>query len=85
MNAIEKAGSVLGSQAMLAEILKVTPATVSQWRCGIRKVPMERCSEIECATKGQVTCEELRPDLAEHWAYLRGTKKVVDQPEQEAA
>lgn len=30
---------------------------------------------IERETLGAVTCEELRPDLAEQWAYLRGTKK----------
>lgn len=32
---------------------------------------------IEIATGGQVTCEELRPDLADQWAYLRGTKKAA--------
>ena len=38
------------------------------------------CSEslaisIERETNGQVTVEELRPDLIEHWAYIRGTSK----------
>ena len=47
--------------------------TVQQWRA--TRVPAEYCSEIERATKGAVTCEDLRPDLAEHWAFLRGTKK----------
>lgn len=31
--------------------------------------------DIERETLGAVTCEELRPDLAAQWAYLRGTKK----------
>lgn len=30
---------------------------------------------IEAATGGAVTCEDLRPDLAEQWTYLRGTAK----------
>jgi len=73
-----------GRAAELARALRITPALIAQW-ASTRRVPAERCSAIERATGGQVTCEELRPDLAEHWAYLRGTKKVVDQPEQEAA
>jgi DNA-binding transcriptional regulator YdaS (Cro superfamily) len=32
------------------------------------------CMDIERASKRAVTCEDLRPDLAEQWAYLRGTK-----------
>lgn len=31
------------------------------------------CIDIERATNGAVTCEDLRPDLADRWAYLRGT------------
>ena len=29
--------------------------------------------KIEAFTTGIVTCEELRPDLIEQWAYLRNT------------
>lgn len=29
---------------------------------------------IERATSGAVTCEELRPDLAEEWSYLRNSR-----------
>lgn len=29
--------------------------------------------DIERATDGLVTCEELRPDLADRWRYLRST------------
>jgi DNA-binding transcriptional regulator YdaS (Cro superfamily) len=54
-------------------LLQVTPAVVHQWVHGIRRVPVERCTEIERATASVVTCEELRPDRAEHWAYLRST------------
>lgn len=41
----------------------------------------KRCGEalamnIEMFSGGAVTCEDLRPDLSEQWAYLRGTKKT---------
>lgn len=69
---IEYACALVGGKARLSEILDVTPATVSQWVHRRRPVPSERCSQIEAATNGLVTCEQLRPDLAEHWRYLRG-------------
>ncbi|MDD3884535.1 MAG: helix-turn-helix domain-containing protein [Gallionella sp.] len=59
--------------ASLARKLGITPVLISQWRTGLRRVPIERCPDIEKATDGQVTCEELRPDI--DWAYLRGTEK----------
>lgn len=31
--------------------------------------------KIDKESLGIVSCEELRPDLAEQWAYLRGTEK----------
>lgn len=51
-----------GTSARLAEQLGVTPGFVSQWRTGHRPVPIEHCAEIERATDGQVTRQELRPD-----------------------
>ena len=57
----------------IAEAINVPAALVSQWKTLARRVPAERCPAIERATKGAVTCEELRPDV--DWAYLRGTKK----------
>lgn len=64
-----------GSQVRLAEKIGVKSVSIHQWANGIRQVPASRCPEIERATSGSVTCEELRPDLAEYWAYLRGTDK----------
>jgi DNA-binding transcriptional regulator YdaS (Cro superfamily) len=61
-----------GRASKLARILSVSPVTVHQWGGG-KKVPTARCIEIEEATKGAVTCEELRPDLSRHWAVLRGS------------
>lgn len=72
------------TQADFARALSVTPAYINQIITGIRRVPSERCSEIERVTGGLVTCEELRPDLAEHWAYLRGTSASAS-PDDEAA
>ncbi len=42
---------------------------MSTWTLGRRKVPVERCIDIERATAGQVRCEDLRPDI--DWAVLR--------------
>jgi DNA-binding transcriptional regulator YdaS (Cro superfamily) len=58
----------------LAEVMQVPPPLVSQWRTNSRPVPAERCPEIEKATSGEVTCEELRPDV--DWGFLRGTEKI---------
>lgn len=52
-----------------ASALGVPPPLVSQWRTNERRVPAERCPDIERETNGLVTCEELRPDV--DWAYLR--------------
>ena len=79
MTPIERAIETVGSQAALAKACGVAPALVYQWLRGLRQVPTERCPAIEQATGGAVTCEELRPDLAEHWAYLRGTAKPTER------
>ena len=70
---LQKAASILGSQAQLAREIGASPAMIHQWMHGIRPISAERCIDIERATGGAVTCEELRPDLADRWSYLRGT------------
>lgn len=67
--AIEAAGGV----TKLAVAMGITAQRVSNWV--ERGVPAERCPDIERATGGAVTCEELRPDV--DWAYLRGTDPLV--------
>jgi len=69
MNALNKAIAYMGSQVALAEEIGGTPQLVNNW---IRRgqVPAEHCPKIERATRGQVTCEDLRPDI--DWAILRG-------------
>lgn len=66
---------VVGGQAELARILRITPAAVSQWCNGVRPVPAERCPAIERATAGAVRCEDLRPDIP--WAVLRERPAAV--------
>lgn len=56
-----------------ASELGVPPPLLSQWRTNDRRVPAERCPDIERATLGAVKCEELRPDV--NWAYLRKPAK----------
>lgn len=63
------------SAADLARKIGISPVLISQWKLGVRPIPAERCIDIERATDGLVTCEELRPDLSERWAYLRGTEQ----------
>ena len=72
MNSIEKACALCGGPGKLAILLNVAGPTVHQWVAGVRPVPLERCAAIEKILNGAVTCEELRPDKAEYWAYLRG-------------
>lgn len=71
LEAISEAYRIVGGQAALSRNLGISSPTVNQWTTGIRQIPAERCPEIEKATGGAVTCEELRPDI--DWAYLRGT------------
>lgn len=73
---IQRACDVVGGQARLAASLSVTPAAVHQWVRGIRRVPTDRCADIEKATAGAVTCEQLRPDKLDYWAFLRGSRST---------
>ena len=70
-----EACKIVGKNSDMAKFLGVSAPTVTQWINGVRRVPAERCPDVERATGGLVTCEELRPDLAEQWAYLRGTAR----------
>jgi DNA-binding transcriptional regulator YdaS (Cro superfamily) len=64
-----------GAGAALAKVLKCSPVLISQWANGVRPVPSDRCIEIEKASDGAVTCEELRPDV--DWGYLRKTEAAA--------
>lgn len=64
---------VPGGQLFIARLFGISVQAVSKW---VKKqVPAERCPEIEKATNGAVTCEDLRPDV--DWAYLRRSTETV--------
>lgn len=57
-----------GAQTKLAASLQCPSQLVYQWANKIRPIPTPRCPAIERATNGEVTCEELRPDI--NWVRL---------------
>lgn len=59
------------NQSEIARQLGIKPQAVQQWFK--TQVPAERCPDIERISNGQVTCEELRPDV--NWGVLRNSKK----------
>jgi DNA-binding transcriptional regulator YdaS (Cro superfamily) len=59
------------NQSEIARQLGIRPQAVQQWFK--TKVPAERCPDIERISNGEVTCEELRPDV--NWAVLRNSAK----------
>lgn len=54
----------------------VTVPAIDQWIHGRRLVPLQRCVEIQGLTRGRVTVEDLRPDLAEVFAAVKQSKKA---------
>lgn len=83
LKAIKEACLFVGGQAALSRFLKISSPTVNQWITGKRQIPAGRCPEIEKATNGSVTCEELRPDI--DWTYLRREPaRAVDLPTNKA-
>lgn len=72
-----------GSSETLAYALGVHSVQISQWKTGARQVPAERCPDIEAATDGLVTCEELRPDV--NWAVLRAVPPRLTSKKKRAA
>ena len=58
-----------GGVNQVARALGVSPAAVSQWLTGYRRVPADHCVRLEALYPGRVRCEALGPDLP--WAALR--------------
>lgn len=61
--ALLQAIEICGSQAELARRIGATTPQVNEWTKGARPIPPTRCEQIEAATGGATTCEDLRPDL----------------------
>ncbi|EDW2054875.1 helix-turn-helix domain-containing protein [Salmonella enterica subsp. enterica] len=74
----KQACSSIGGQASMARYLGVTSPTINQWVKGKRQIPAARCPSIEKVTNGEVTCEDLRPDV--NWSFLRGTHPRLSHP-----
>lgn len=60
---IERAAKCFETYKAFAEKLDIHPSMISQMISGIRKVPPDRCIDIETLTHGVVTRYELRPDV----------------------
>lgn len=61
-NPVARAVAIVGSQSALARLLGVKPQSVSRWvQSG--SAPAKRIVQIERATAGRVTRQELKPDL----------------------
>lgn len=78
MNPIDRAIEHFGSVTKMAQKLGVSPQAVCFWRDAKRRIPAEKCPDIERGTEGRVTCEALRPDV--DWAYLRTTTNPTTEP-----
>ena len=57
-----------GAGSDLAAKIDAPRVLLTQWTVGDapRAVPVDRCADIERATEGAVTCEEMRPDVRWH-------------------
>ncbi|WP_150590662.1 helix-turn-helix domain-containing protein [Pandoraea eparura] len=74
--ALAKAVEIVGGQSALALALREWHPTIQQphvakWLKSPNGCPADYCPDIERLTKGQVTCEQLRPRV--NWAVLRHT------------
>jgi DNA-binding transcriptional regulator YdaS (Cro superfamily) len=65
-----------GRAADLARAIGVSQPIMARWVSG-EEIPENRCRQIERATGGAVTCEEMRPDLVAEFAYMR-TRPTVE-------
>lgn len=66
------------SAAMLAARMHVPSALLSQWRTGVRPIPVGRCVAIERLTAGKVTRQEMRPeDWDQIWPELAGCADAI--------
>ncbi|MNF75804.1 hypothetical protein D3C84_578860 [compost metagenome] len=66
--AAKEASRLLGSQAEMARLLRVTAPTVNQWCSGERAVPAKRALQIEALTQGQIKKTDLCPSFP--WAQI---------------
>ena len=63
MDALHRAIQRAGGQAALAKVVGVSPQAVGQWVNHRRPIPLRRAIEIEHWTGGEISRDELRPDI----------------------
>ena len=66
MTTFDKIISHFGGKSALAKKFELTPWAVSKWE---KRIPAERCPDIEEMSQGKFRCEDMRPDI--NWAVLR--------------
>lgn len=60
---VERALEYFDNQTAFAKAIGVCQSMVSQWLRNTRPVSPKKCRLIEAATNGEVTREDLRPDI----------------------
>ena len=79
-----EACALVGTQAQMARVLKLSAGMVHQLVKGTRPVPTKHCASIERATKGRVPVQALRPDKAwlrvadANWPHPEGRPLLDD-------
>lgn len=58
-NGLERAIYYFRTPKILAERMGITPQLISNWRSGRIKIPAYRAIQIERATKGEITIDDL--------------------------
>lgn len=69
-SSLKKACDLIGA-TNLARAIGVSPQAINEWAKGGKKIPIERCAQIEKQTAQAVCCEDLRPDKKDFWEYMR--------------
>ncbi|MNN43688.1 hypothetical protein D3C81_1579360 [compost metagenome] len=63
----------------LAARCKTSSGQIKQVAYGHRRASASLAIDLDRETKGQISCEQLRPDI--DWAYLRVAKKSNPKPQ----
>lgn len=75
MATISKAVELLGGPRSAALRLKCSEQAISFWINGKRTPNVETCIAIERETAGEVTVEQLRPDI--DWSVIRAPRAAA--------
>jgi DNA-binding transcriptional regulator YdaS (Cro superfamily) len=60
---LKLAAAIVGNQSELARLIGINKNHLSNVICGRGQLPAKYCRQIEALTNGDVTAEELRPDV----------------------